>query len=170
MPNKNACIAFASGCAALLIMTGSTRAQSPDGTTLPIALTCSGSGTATDSETTFTNTYDRKTKSYEHGTEMANVKRPYNGSSSVEISVGAARIKLPSAMIPPLETSNREGWFPIQDFSMNEREIKGTIRINILNKPKLLINRMTGTITLSGAYSDFTGQCERIAADAKPKF
>lgn len=172
MSNRISRLAASVCCAGTVIGIGIAVAQGQDqnSAATSLSLVCNGNGTATDTETTFTNSYDRKNKSSEHGTAQTNVKHPYTGTSSVEISVGSARIKLPAPMIPPLESSNREGWFPVQDFSMTESEIKGTVRINILNKPKLVINRMTGTMTLSGPYSDFSGQCERLAQDAKPKF
>lgn len=133
-------------------------------------LVFTGSGTVTANQTSFQNRYNFKTKRYENGISTTTGKKPFSGSGYVEIYQGTARIKLPRPMMPLLSGDN-EGWFPVNDFFMNDREITGTIRINGLNKPKLRIDRSTGIITINGGFCDLTGQCELVQNDpAKRKF
>lgn len=135
-----------------------------------LELMFSGSGTVTASQTAFENTYNYKTKSYQSGTVTSTGKKPFTGSGFIEISGNMARIKLPSAM-KPLISSDQGGWFPVNDFFMNDTEITGTVRINGLNKPKLRIDRGTGIITIANGLNDFTGSCELVTHDpAKRKF
>jgi len=132
-------------------------------------LVCSGSGSVAATQTSYANTYDSKTKRYNYGTVNTSVRRPFSGSAEVNISDTGARIKLPGDMIPAL-SSDHDGWFPINDIIKDERRISGTVKINLLNKPELLIDRMTGQLTLKGGLEDFTGACQSFDAGAKPKF
>ncbi len=134
-----------------------------------ITLICNGTGSVMATQTTFVNTYDRKSKSHEFGTAQTTGREQFSGSGNVEISGNFGRIKLPSALMPPIRSDNG-GWFNIQDLFMNDREITGVIRINGLNKPKLRIDRTTGSITLSGGLGDFSGQCDAVDKDAKRRF
>jgi len=45
-----------------------------------------------------------------------------------------------------------------------------SVAINALNHAKLRIDRMTGDIAITGGFSEFSGKCEAIHADDKPKF
>jgi len=136
---------------------------------LDIHLVCSGAGSIAATQTSYANTYDSKTKRYNYGTVNTSVRRPFSGSAEVNISDAGARIKLPGDMIPAL-SSDHDGWFPINDVMADDRRISGSIKINLLNKPELLIDRMTGQLTLKGGMEDFTGACQSIDAGAKPKF
>jgi hypothetical protein len=135
-----------------------------------LELMFSGSGTVTASQTSFENTYNYKTKSYQSGTVTSTGKKPFTGSGFIEITGNMARIKLPSAM-KPLISSDQSGWFAVNDFFMNDTEITGIVKINGLNKPKLRIDRSTGIITVANGLNDFTGSCELVTHDpAKRKF
>jgi hypothetical protein len=132
-------------------------------------LVCSGAGSVAATQTSYANTYDSKTKRYNYGTVNTSVRRPFSGSAEVNISDAGARIKLPSDMIPAL-SSDHDGWFPINDLMTDDRRISGTIKFNLLNKPELLIDRMTGQLTLKSGMEDFSGACQSIDAGDKPKF
>jgi len=127
-------------------------------------LVFTGSGSVTANQTSFENRYNFKTKRYENGISTSTGKKPFSGSGYVEIYQGTARIKLPRPMMP-LMSGDNDGWFPVNDFFMNDREITGTIRINALNKPKLRIDRNTGIITINGGFSDLSGTCELVHED-----
>lgn len=132
----------------------------------PINLVFTGSGTVLANQTSFQNRYNFKTKRYESGIATNTGRKPFSGSGNVEINGAFARIKLPSALVPLLSSDN-DGWFSVNDFFMNDREITGIVRINALNKPKLHIDRNTGIITLAGGLCDFTGQCELVRTDTE---
>jgi hypothetical protein len=128
-------------------------------------LVFTGTGSVTANQTSFENRYNFKTKRYENGIATTTGKKQFTGSGYVEIYQGTARIKLPRPMMPLLSGDN-DGWFPVNDFFMNEREITGVIRINALNKPKLKIDRNTGIITIEGGLSELSGQCELVREDS----
>jgi hypothetical protein len=50
------------------------------------------------------------------------------------------------------------------------RSIRASAAVNFMNNPKVHIDRVTGMISISGRAGDFSGQCQAVAADAKPQF
>ncbi len=164
-------LASIGGCAAALIALGvfATAGTAAQDEPKEINLVFNGNGSVLATQTTLVSNYDFKTRSRGIGTAQTTGRRPFSGSGYVEISGRSARIKLPNAMMPLLRGDN-DGWFTIDDFFMNDREITGSVRINALNKPKLRIDRGSGSITLSGGMSDFSGQCDLIDSGAKRRF
>jgi hypothetical protein len=72
-------------------------------------------------------------------------------------------------MIPALMSGDSNGWYPIENLFINDREITGVVHISFLSQPKLRIDRMTGKLSMSGGAGDFSADCS--AADvSKPKF
>nr|WP_315485795.1 hypothetical protein [uncultured Undibacterium sp.] len=150
----------------LLFMRETAHAQTGN---TSISLECTGSGSISATQTGFENRYNPKTKSYERSTVQNMVRRPFTGTSHVEISGNSLRIGLPPDMVP-LINSMKDGWFSIDDLFMNEREITGKVHINGFSQPDLRIDRTTGSISIHNGLSDFSGKCELIDANAKPKF
>jgi hypothetical protein len=163
--NAHSCLRFFRHLTALLplLLLGAQPGFAAEGSN-SLNLVYTGSGTVMANQTSFENHYNPKTRKYEHGTATTTTRKPFTGSGYVEIAGATARIKLPSAMVP-LFSGGNDGWFPINDFFMNDREITGTVRINALNKPKLRIDRNTGILTIAGGFSDLTGQCELLRND-----
>jgi hypothetical protein len=58
----------------------------------------------------------------------------------------------------------------VREISINDREITGEFKITILDNPDFRIDRVTGEITVSNSSVDFTGSCEKVDAEAAPKF
>lgn len=131
---------------------------------LKLNLSFNGGGSVLANQTHFENRYNFKTKKLESGVVTDTGRKQFNGSGYVEIIGSNARIKLPSPMLPLLSGGN-DGWFIISDLWINDNEITGTIRINALNKPKLRIDRRSGQISISGGFSDFSGQCDVVRND-----
>lgn len=68
------------------------------------------------------------------------------------------RIRMPRTMLP-LFRGGDGGWFKVKSVETTENEIRGTIKVNFLNNPKLRLDRITGTISISGKAGDYSGQC-----------
>ena len=81
---------------------------------------------------------------------------------------GDDRVRLPRTLLPPLHGGN-DGWFKLKHVSADGRGIRASVAVNPINSPKLFIDRVTGTISISGKAGDFAGQCQAIAADAPAK-
>ena len=134
-----------------------------------VILSCQGAGTVDGSQSSTTDTYNEKTKTYETGTTITSAKQPFTGILRVEIAGDMARVALPTPMVPLLNSAS-EGWFQVKKLSSSDQEISGQVAINALNHAKLRIDRMTGDIAVTGGFSEFNGKCEAVHAGDKPKF
>jgi hypothetical protein len=136
-----------------------------------ITLSCQGQGSVLANQTTTVNQYQPgKPGHNQSGVVTTQTRRPYTGTGTVELKTGVARMRVPDAMVPALLSGGTEGWYPIEELNLGEREITGVVHINFLSQPKLRIDRITGKITLVGGVGDFSGDCSAVDANAKPKF
>jgi hypothetical protein len=76
---------------------------------------------------------------------------------------------MPRTMLPPYSW-RKDGWFKLKNLVADARSIRGSVAVNLINNPKLFIDRVTGTISISGKAGDFTGQCEATTSDAPAEF
>ena len=89
--------------------------------------------------------------------------RETSTSVSVEVDGKQVRVRLPKALIPPLHTGGADGWWLLENASVTDCKISGRFRINVLNKPVVVISRLNGEITVSGFGStNFHGVCAKI--------
>lgn len=79
------------------------------------------------------------------------------------------RIRLPRTMLP-LFRGGKEGWFKLKDVKADGHRITASAGVNVLNNPKVHIDRVTGTISINGKAGTYTGSCERIDAREPAKF
>ena len=93
----------------------------------------------------------------------------FSDQVDIRLFTGDDRIRLPRTMLPPIH-GGAAGWFKLKDVVVDARFIRASAAINFMNNPKIYIDRVTGTISISGKAGDFTGQCQAVAADAAPKF
>lgn len=134
-----------------------------------LTLSCNGQGNVVATQSTTVNQYDFKKKENKTAIAQTQVRRPFSGNGTVEIASGAGRMRIPEPMIPLLMSGDNNGWFPIEELFIGDREITGIVHINLLSQPKLRIDRMTGKLSLSGGMGDFSADCS--AADiSEPKF
>lgn len=54
------------------------------------------------------------------------------------------------------------GWFEIRDIRVSENEITGSAAVNVMNHPKIVLDRLTGTVTVSGRSGQFNGRCRKF--------
>jgi hypothetical protein len=145
----------------------------------PLNLTCFGSGTANKFSSTTINSHGSFSGSVGttpvmgsgNGSSTVTMKREQAFGDQVDIRLfsGDDRIRLPRTMLPPLHGGN-DGWFRLKNLQVDARSIRGKAAVNFINSPNVFIDRVTGTISISGKAGAYSGQCEVIAADAAPKF
>ena len=82
---------------------------------------------------------------------------------------GDDRIRMPRTMLPPLH-GGQAGWFKLKNVVADARSIRASAAVNFMNNPKVFIDRVTGTISISGRAGDYAGQCQVIDTNAAPKF
>jgi hypothetical protein len=76
---------------------------------------------------------------------------------------------MPQTMLPLLR-GGKEGWFKLKNVKVDARSVRASAAINIINNAKVYIDRVTGTISISGKAGDYSGQCQVIDAAAPAKF
>lgn len=154
-------------------------AQADPAAQQPLSLTCVGGGTA---KKPFVITNGSS------GTISGNVgttpiSGTYSGGSSVVIPrneefadqvdvrlfAGDDRIRLPASTIPALH-GGAGGWFKLKNVVADGRSIRAKAEVNFINKPKIYIDRVTGTISIAGKDGDYSGQCQAVQGDAPARF
>lgn len=145
----------------------------------PLNLTCSGAGTAnkTTAATAYSNsnvygtvgtipvsgTGNTTTTVYGHR------QQGFEDQVDIRLFSGDDRIRMPRTMLPALHGGS-DGWFKLKNVVADARSIHASAAVNFINNPKVYIDRVTGTISISGRAGDYSGQCEVMQADAPAKF
>jgi len=140
-------------------------------------LVCMGGGTAIKPDTATVSgsqsgSYDFGRGQYEgtvDGTITGTRAQGYTDQVDIEINGSEGRIRLPSIVLPIIR-GGKDGWFDLRGLTVSDRTIEASAGVNFMNRPKVRIDRVTGTISISGSGGTFVGQCQRIHAETKPKF
>lgn len=145
----------------------------------PLNIACFGGGTANKVATATVNSYGNfsgnigTTPVYGNSSGSATVygtrQQGFDDQVDVRLFGGDDRIRLPRTILPLVHGGN-DGWFKLKDVQVDARSIHASAVINFINNPKVYIDRVSGTISISGKAGDYTGQCQAVAADAPPKF
>lgn len=147
--------------------------------TQPLNLTCMGAGTA--NKVTVTNVYGSGnaygtvgTTPYSYSgsgnaTAYGSRQQEFADQVDVRLFAGDDRIRMPRTMLPPIRGGNG-GWFKLKDVVVDARSIRAKASVNFINSPKVFIDRVTGTISISGKAGDYSGRCAVITADAPVRF
>lgn len=146
-------------------------------TTAAILLVCMGGGTAIkpDSATvsgSHSGSYDYGRGQYSgssYGTVTGTRAQGYTDQVDVELTGDSGKIRLPRVVLPVVRGGDN-GWFELRDVEMSDRAIEAKAAINFINRPKVHIDRMTGTISISGKSGTFVGKCQKVEQGAAPQF
>jgi len=153
--------------------------SSMTGTQLPLQITCFGGGTANkaavataySSGSIFGTVGTTGFSGMTSGTTTVVGKRQQGFDDQVDVRLfsGDDRIRLPRTILPPIH-GGQAGWFKLKNVVADARSIRASAAINFMSNPKVYIDRVTGTISISGRAGDYTGQCQAFEAGAAPKF
>ena len=135
----------------------------PAGAQQPLALTCLGAGTANKATSAVAWGWGG------WGVVAGHKDRAFNDQVDIRLFTADDRIRLPRTMLPGLHGGDH-GWFKVHDLVADARDIRLSAGVGILNNPKVFIDRVTGTISISGKSGDYAGQCEVIDPNAPAKF
>lgn len=146
-------------------------------TTAAILLVCMGGGTAIkpDSATvsgSHSGSYDYGRGQYSgssQGTVTGIRAQGYADQVDVELTGSEGKIRLPRVVLPILR-GGENGWFELRDLEIDDRVIQAKAAINFINRPKVHIDRMTGTISISGKSGTFMGKCQKVEPAAERQF
>lgn len=133
-----------------------------------IHLICVGAGTAARLTSTYGTAYDSRGNSA-WGQVVSRRDTPFDDQVNIDIgSEGQGRIRMPRAMLP-IVRGGKDGWFELGSIKMTDSEIIGTAQVNFMNKPRVRLDRITGTISISGKAGDYSGQCQAYDPAATPR-
>lgn len=139
-----------------------------DGRPVDLGLVCFGDGTRNgiSSETTWT--WNAERDRYEHNLRNQSTTEIFEASLMIQIWSDGGRIRLPRALIPPINSRGNQGWWELYDVVVSPDTIRATYRLNGLNKPRLVIDRRSGRITVQGTSSyGFRGSCDVIGQEQR---
>lgn len=71
------------------------------------------------------------------------------------------RVRMPPSMLPAIR-GGEDGWFKLGSIEESDSEIRATVKVNVINNPKLRLDRLAGTISLSGKAGNYSGRCEKF--------
>jgi hypothetical protein len=131
-----------------------------------IALICYGEGQRLTNQYKSGYEWDSDKKRYvaRSGTELT--RQDYDTSVTVDIDSGQGRIRPAKSMLPPIHSDSDAGWYNITNLSVSRDIIQGEFKLNGMNRPKLMIDRRTGHISLDG-LTKFSGSCDPLDGDRK---
>ena len=136
---------------------------------MDLHLICYGAGAKPDFQTVPTFHWSRR--HHELNTEYTTImsRRQFDSMVQLDIHGDSGHIWLPKKLIPPLHSGGNDGWWELTDLNVGRSEIRARYRLNGLNKPKIVIDRQTGHISIDG-IEDFSGTCEVHNAGEKRRF
>lgn len=145
----------------------------------PLHLTCVGAGTANKvavvSGQSNTNVFGSVGTTPYSGTGNTTAtiygQRQQEFSDQVDVRLFTAddRIRLPRTMLTLLH-GGKGGWFKVKKLEADKRSIRFKAAMSALNNPNVYIDRITGTISISGKAGNYTGQCQVIDPQETPRF
>ncbi len=139
-----------------------------DGRNVDLGLVCFGDGSKTGIASGTTWTWNRDRDRYEYGTYNTTRTEVFDASLMVQTWDGGGRIRLPRSLIPPINSRGNSGWWDLYDMSVSPDVIRATYRLNGLNKPRIVIDRRSGRITVQGTASyGFRGTCDMIGHEPR---
>lgn len=163
----------------LLAQAAAIQPETPAAPQQPLNLTCMGSGTANKYTSTTVDSHGSfsgiagSTIFSGNGSGYSTItgkrQQDFGDQVDVRLFAGDDRIRMPRTMLPPLHGGN-QGWFKLKNLQVDARSIRAKAAVNFMNNPNVFIDRVTGTISISGKAGDYSGICEVVAVDAAQKF
>lgn len=135
----------------------------------PLHLICAGAGAATKVETSQAFAGDGNGNT---GWATVQRHRSQDFEDQVDLLIDGenSRVRLPRVMLPPIHGGDG-GWFKLKGVKVEATRITGSAAVNVINNPKIFVDRQTGRISIDGRAGHYSGQCERApAADQPTKF
>lgn len=143
-----------------------------DGPSVEIGLVCFGDGQRPGVANSHGWTWDHDRKRYVYGNRMDMTQQQFDASVMVQLWSGGGRIKLPRKLVPPIHSGGgTDDWWDVYNVSLQPERISGEYRLNGLNKPRIVINRISGQISITGISGyGFHGGCDTVDAAAHRRF
>ena len=124
-------------------------------TATPLELTCVGGGAANKAD--IATVYGAENSGNNAWPTMHERRsETFRDRVEVRIAGGQGRIRLPQAMLP----AGGDGWFRLGGLKLSARTLTAAAAVDLMNNPKVRIDRATGAIRISGAVGSYDGICQ----------
>ena len=131
-------------------------------------LVCYGAGYAPNVTTNPTFFFDNQGNSFVLNS-MRVGKDNFQDIMRISIDGDGGAAMPPSAIVPPINLGGKDGWWKLKRVTVTDQTITASFDFNIVNHPKLVIDRLTGGIQMKGFKLGFSGQCENFDPNTTPK-
>ena len=121
-------------------------------------LICGGGGSANRTQSTNVYATDSSGNSGS-ATILSRHDRAFEDQVNVEIRGSEGRIRLPRTMLPPVH-GGAGGWMRLTDIHETSDEITAKAVVNFMSHPDVRLDRVSGTISISGRIGQYSGRCE----------
>ncbi|SEQ47468.1 hypothetical protein [Sphingobium sp. YR768] len=148
---------------------------------LALTLACGGGGTAVKPDARTVQGSSDISGSYDYGrgqfdgtathsgTIMGTRQQGYADQVDIELTDAGGRIRLPRVTLPVLR-GGEDGWFVLKDLQITDRSIDAKAGVNLINNPRIHIDRVTGTIAITGKGGDYSGRCQKVDVSQQAQF
>jgi hypothetical protein len=141
------------------------------GRRIDLGLICYGEGQKPALATRYGWTWNDRRDRYDYGNRTELTTQDFDASVMIQVWNGGGRIKLPRKLIPPINSRGAQGWWDMTDVTIDRDTIRGTYRLNGLNKPRVTIDRRSGRVNIQGSFDyAFRGSCDVIDGRDNRKF
>jgi len=134
----------------------------------PLTLVCGGGGSANKVTTSSAQAWDNNGNTAS-ATITGHRSQGFEDQVDLVIDGENSRIRMPRTMLPAIR-GGKDGWFKLKNLKVSDVSFSGSVAVNVINNPKVFIDRRTGTISISGKAGDYSGRCDRVETDAATKF
>lgn len=130
-----------------------------------LMLSCVGEGTKTESS---------KINLKKEGSISSGIsgslrkKENFDAVVTVLFSEKGSWIQVPSSLTSGLNRmsnafkKDKKSKWDMYNVKVSDEEFKGTFKLNIANRPQVVVNRFSATIIIDGLGSGFNGKCSKI--------
>lgn len=150
---------------------GSGPRYTVDGRPIDLGLVCFGEGQRPSIASRSTLTWNSDRGRYEYGTQNELTSKAFDTSVTLQLWESGGRIQLPKALVPPLHSGGNDGWWALDEVVAGPDRITARYRLNGLNKPRVVVDRRAGRISIDGLdpYA-FRGECDVIDGEDHRRF
>lgn len=130
-----------------------------------VSLICSGSGDASRLSGSSTIVTDQNGNAVT-ARSQSQTTQGFEDQVDVVIDGSASRIRLPRVMLPTVR-GGKNGWFRLTDLVVTDTDYTASAKVNLINHPKIRLDRRTGAISIDGKSGHYAGVCNK-APDNQP--
>lgn len=132
-------------------------------------LTCIGGGVTSEQEGSY-GTYFAPNGQMHSGVIYTPSQKNYEENVLIEIfGNSSGRVRLPRSILPSIRGGN-DGWFDLRNIVISQNEISAEAKVNFVNHPKIIIDRVRGTIFIDARRGAYNGRCQRQSEQTTRQF